>query len=353
MKLFISWSGIRSKTVATALRQWLPDVIQFVEPWMSDADIEAGARWGRDIEKGLEETQFGIVCLTIENQLEPWILFEAGALAKTISETFVCPYLVGLEPSDIALGPLTQFQAKRANEKETWELVQTINRALKERALPEERLKRTFERAWPDLKAVLENLQFTQEIESPPRPLENLTNEILELVRGLSRTTPIESRVDSLVEDISYIRTGLTNLLANAQIESNPTKDTGSSRASKRGIYQQITISISYPVPYGGNDYKNLTINAQDTVFDTLSDILAILYRENSNCMPKQYTYLWDWIIIRTKDRIPLILKGVSGIVAAQAVFSDGEEWLVVALEEPLLNNPERFGLKRASSRNR
>jgi hypothetical protein len=51
----------------------------------------------------------------MENQVAPWILFEAGALAKTIESTFVVPYLIDLEPPNINRGPLKQFQAKRAN----------------------------------------------------------------------------------------------------------------------------------------------------------------------------------------------------------------------------------------------
>jgi hypothetical protein len=45
MKVFISWSGAQSKAAAHALKEWLPDVIQNLSPWMSDLDIAAGRRW--------------------------------------------------------------------------------------------------------------------------------------------------------------------------------------------------------------------------------------------------------------------------------------------------------------------
>ncbi len=86
MKVFISWSGERSKAVAQAWHDWLPNVIQAVEPWMSETDIAKGARWGMDMARELDETRVGIICLTPENLNAPWILFEAGALSKTLEE---------------------------------------------------------------------------------------------------------------------------------------------------------------------------------------------------------------------------------------------------------------------------
>jgi hypothetical protein len=53
MKVFISHSGKRSHAVALTLRQWLPDVIQSVKPWLSSEDIEAGARWGNEVTSSL------------------------------------------------------------------------------------------------------------------------------------------------------------------------------------------------------------------------------------------------------------------------------------------------------------
>ena len=108
MKVFLSWSGARSKFLAEALRLWIPRVIQSVKPWMSDEDISAGARWSKDLSLQLSEAKLGIICVTPENQNNPWLLFEAGALSKTLDHTNVCPFLHELSPGQLA-GPLSQF----------------------------------------------------------------------------------------------------------------------------------------------------------------------------------------------------------------------------------------------------
>jgi hypothetical protein len=187
VKVFLSWSGEQSRAAALALRKWLPDVIQGVKPWMSESDIEAGARWGRQVEEKLSFSRFGIICLTSSNQTAPWIMFEAGALAKTIEDSFVCPYLLDLEPSEILPGPLTQFQAKRADESGTRDLLKAMNLALKEITLAEEQLQRAFTVWWPSLRQQLANLPRDTATRSSQRPLQSMVGEILESVRELRR----------------------------------------------------------------------------------------------------------------------------------------------------------------------
>jgi hypothetical protein len=82
MKVFISWSGERSKSVARALRDWLKLVIHPVKPWMSEKDIDAGARWPEEPGRELRDTKFAIICLTRDNQTAPWINCEAGAASS-------------------------------------------------------------------------------------------------------------------------------------------------------------------------------------------------------------------------------------------------------------------------------
>jgi hypothetical protein len=127
MKIFLSWSGDRSRAVATALRDWLPSVIQAVRPWISSTDIDKGSRWASEIASQLQESSIGIICVTPENRESSWLLFESGALSKSIG-TYVCTYLLDLTPSDLPW-PLAMFQTTEARKEETQKLLHTINKA--------------------------------------------------------------------------------------------------------------------------------------------------------------------------------------------------------------------------------
>jgi hypothetical protein len=55
MKVFISWSGERSRAIADVMRRWLPSVLQSVRPYFSPDDVAKGSRWSSEIAKELEE----------------------------------------------------------------------------------------------------------------------------------------------------------------------------------------------------------------------------------------------------------------------------------------------------------
>ena len=186
MDVFISWSGPRSKAVASALRDWLPKVIQSLNPWMSAEDIEKGSRWSNDIAKRLEDCKVGLVCLTLENLNAPWILFETGALSKTLQDTYVIPVLFQFSPTQLE-GPLTQFQAVKAEQEDIKSLMQTINRASGESALPDNFLDDSFNKWWPELEQALRDVPKAIVERAPARPDRELLEEVLAEVRGLSR----------------------------------------------------------------------------------------------------------------------------------------------------------------------
>jgi hypothetical protein len=99
--VFIGWSEEPSRFIAKVLHDWLQGIVQRAEPWMSDNNIDGGSRWNDRIAKALEETDFGIVCVTRENQSSAWLNFEAGAVAKKVGQARVIPLLIDLPPADL------------------------------------------------------------------------------------------------------------------------------------------------------------------------------------------------------------------------------------------------------------
>jgi len=186
VKVFISWSGARSRFIAQALRVWLTDVIQVLQPWMSDSDIPAGGRWGEDLRRELSQAGYGILCLTPENVAEPWILFEAGAIANQVEAPLVCPYLVGgLRKATIPEGPLSLFQAKEGTKDDTWALLRTLNLRLGDHAQNESDLRRRFETSWPRLQGALSNMPAVEAETAPAPSQQDMLEEMLVRVRRI------------------------------------------------------------------------------------------------------------------------------------------------------------------------
>lgn len=159
MKVFISWSGESSQSLASILRDWLGLVFPDVTFWISSRDIQAGQRWGNELDRELEATGFGILCLVPTNLLAPWLLFEAGALSKAVLSSRVVPYCLGFQPEEVQ-GPLSRFQGVPATEAGTRRLVESIN-SLLENKRPDGVLGKLFDKWWPDLERDLKRVPPT------------------------------------------------------------------------------------------------------------------------------------------------------------------------------------------------
>lgn len=189
MKVFLSWSGEPSKAVAQALREWLPDVIQNLRPWMSQQDLGAGVRWSTEIEGELRASTFGVICVTANNRHAPWLNFEAGAMSNKLEGSRVVPYIFDMGFADIE-GPLTQFQGKEATKDGTFELVQALNEVAGELGLAAGRLQAAFERMWPELKEKLDAIPKSEAAGAQAEPEQRTENdkldEVLVLLRNMS-----------------------------------------------------------------------------------------------------------------------------------------------------------------------
>ncbi len=197
MKVFLSWSGDRSHEVAKLLNEWLSCVIQSSKPWISSKDIDRGALWFTQINDQLQDTSIGIICLTQENKEKPWILFEAGALAKGLSSSRVCTLLIDLEPKDIS-DPLAQLNHTMPTKESMLALVQTLNKTMSSNSLDHRILEQVFHTYWSQFETKFKEILKTQP-SSPPKPRvkEDVLAEILENTRSLnSRIRRLENEIE-------------------------------------------------------------------------------------------------------------------------------------------------------------
>lgn len=189
MKVFISWSGSNSKKLAEAIRDWLPTVLQLIKPYFTPSDIEKGTRWSTDIAKELESSKVGILCITRDNLKSEWVMFEAGALSKSLDKAHVCPVLFGIHNTDLA-GPLKQFQTTEFNKEDFRKLVTVINNEMEENRLTPKVLDSVFEKWWPELETKVTAIlaELDGDSQEPIRSDRDLMEEILELSRMTMRS---------------------------------------------------------------------------------------------------------------------------------------------------------------------
>lgn len=190
MKIFISWSGKHSLGVATALRDWLPYIFNGIELFVSSEDIRKGKRWPAEISKELDSCNFGIVCLTPDNLEAPWLLFEAGALSKSVKEASVYTLLLGgLRIGDIE-GPLSHFQHTIFGKDDFFKLIASINQANESLKQDERRLKKIFGKFWDELDTTVARLLKSDSKPEKKRGSDEMLHEILEITNYIARNIP-------------------------------------------------------------------------------------------------------------------------------------------------------------------
>ena len=196
MKLFISWSGDKSKEVSELLHSWLQDVIQSLQPWVSSEDIETGTVWFNKICEEIREVCNSIIVVTQENKEKPWIMFEAGALCKGDDTNRVNILLVDVEPKDIRQ-PLASFNMVNANEDGLRKLMHGLNKRVNEEnpngegMITDAKLDHLFDKWYPDFEE-----KFEEIVKKYPTPakgkrkteIEQTQEEILSSIRGIEKT---------------------------------------------------------------------------------------------------------------------------------------------------------------------
>lgn len=220
MKVFISWSGEKSKKVAELVDEWLQCTIQSCQPWLSSRSIDRGALWFSEITAELADTTIGIICLTKENKDKPWILFESGALAKGLNSSRVCTFLIDLEPSDLE-NPLAQFNHTVYAKSSLQQLLSTIN-SISSSPLKPSILEKVFEKYWPEFEARFEQILVDEPAKdtASKRTQADMLSEILNTMRGLDRRmVRIESKGEQTPATQIFYDADFTKTLIDTMIE--------------------------------------------------------------------------------------------------------------------------------------
>jgi len=195
MRIFISFSGEKSKHTAIVFKEWITDVIQVVDPFLSE-DMDKGVLSFSEISNALTDCNFGVICLTHENIGSPWINFEAGAMAHQLTpngqNVSVTGLLVDITKTTEVEGPLSRFQHTSINRPDIEKLLQSINERIEGVGhLSKAQLDKALETHWNALETKINqiNQKFDTESveESDPRSDRELLEEIVELSRANRR----------------------------------------------------------------------------------------------------------------------------------------------------------------------
>jgi hypothetical protein len=193
MRVFVSWSGDLSRRVAEILRNYLPLALQGLDVFMSKHDLESGGRWGLDLARELEQSSFGILCLTPDNLQSAWLLFEAGALAKHV-EGRACGMLINsLKPTDVT-GPLAQFQHRAFSAEGVGAILRDMNARL-EKPLEQLQVEQVHTKWWPDIERDYQIALTSSANLIPPSPRDqrDILEEILSRIRSLERAVSVQA----------------------------------------------------------------------------------------------------------------------------------------------------------------
>lgn len=188
-RVFISWSGDRSKAVATVWRDLIAETFDAVTPFMSEENIGAGERGLNTIAEELDGTSFGIIVVTQENQHSQWLNYEAGALSKNVGDQTVrvAPSLVDFERKGDVTGPVGQFQASLLDEAGVAYILVEIAKLAKVDDGP---IRKRFTNSWREEYGQRFSVASSVEAETAaePRKIDDVLDEILTLVREFGRS---------------------------------------------------------------------------------------------------------------------------------------------------------------------
>jgi diguanylate cyclase (GGDEF)-like protein len=232
VKLFVSWSGDESRSVAEALSTFIEHVVVGVNTFVSTQDVGLGEAWDTRINEELATNNHGILCLTRDNQQAPWINYEAGALSKILGVARVTPYTIRFPPGEIVPGPLSRFQGVRNDKPGTRRLIEMLNSSLDIRK-SEPFISEAFEVWWPRLEEKMASSQSSDTANRRPDP-----NEVLLEIRGNTRQL------------LHLATAGSTNIGAAIELLENAIRDPLTGLANRNALASRLSELSARSIPY-------------------------------------------------------------------------------------------------------
>ena len=156
IKVFISWSGKESNSVAKVIKEWLEELLAPIDIFTS-SEIPSGKQWFNVLSDELKSSNFGIICLTPDNINSNWMHFEAGAIFNAFNNEGVIPFLFAITIDELP-SPLNQFQGITYKKSNLLKIAKDLNKLKGITKVEETILTKRFERSWQDLKSKLDPL---------------------------------------------------------------------------------------------------------------------------------------------------------------------------------------------------
>lgn len=157
MHVFISWHGEKSLAYAERLKELIENCIQSITVFCSSLDIHNGDNWSKVLFEELSSTKYGIVCLTRDNIREPWINFEAGAIANKLDNKMTT-LLIDLKTSEL-FPPLSLFQATKLERQNIQNMILAINDTLPNK-IEKSRVMDSFDAFYEGFEKKIQSINF-------------------------------------------------------------------------------------------------------------------------------------------------------------------------------------------------
>lgn len=203
VKVFISWSkntcefaGILNEVVG----RLFDTVTTFYSP-----EIPAGEQWLAQIEEELTDTDFGIICVSKENQMEQWLNYEAGALSRQVGDRRkrLGVLLLDFDDTNQVVGPFKNFQMKMASIEGFRSLMKSVNEYGPK--IRQDILDGRIDNEWDNLAAALESLRTREKshVKPPERTVSEKIDELLAVVRDFDKalTVPVINPPPTTADD--------------------------------------------------------------------------------------------------------------------------------------------------------